>query len=531
MNFFKTVFDYQTFIDTLLATVWDVLPIAAVLFIFQLFVIRKPIPHPRRLIVGFLLVLVGLAFFLEGLEMALFPVGKLMAQQLTNPVFLYGSIENIPESLHWRDFLWVYLFGAAIGFACTIAEPALIAVSLKAEEVSGGAIRSRGLRIAVAMGAATGIALGTHRIVTGIPLHYYIIVGYIVVIVQTMFAPRKICGLAYDSGGVTTSTVTVPVVAALGLGLATTIPGRSALLDGFGLIALTALFPIVTVLGYGQIAEWWARANAWMETPLHWAAFSGDRVSVERLIDGGGKVNARGADGDTPLHRAALKGHVAVAGMLLTRGAKANVKNKEGRTPLHKAAFKGHDAVVGLLLARGADATVGDKEGRTPLHRAAFGGRKNVVELLLAGGAKINVRNTEGRTPLHRAAFKGHADVAELLLARGADVNAKDDEGRTPLHRAAFAGQDGVAELLLARGAEIDAEDKQGWTPLHHACFNDRRSVAKLLVTHGARVDAKDKEGQTPMLLAVAEGHSDLAGLFVASGADLMGNQIAGRDR
>lgn len=155
MNFFKTVFDYQTFIDTLLATVWDVLPIAAVLFIFQLFVIRKPIPHPRRLIVGFLLVLVGLAFFLEGLEMALFPVGKLMAQQLTNPVFLYGSIENIPESLHWRDFLWVYLFGAAIGFACTIAEPALIAVSLKAEEVSGGAIRSRGLRIAVAMGAAT----------------------------------------------------------------------------------------------------------------------------------------------------------------------------------------------------------------------------------------------------------------------------------------------------------------------------------------------------------------------------------------
>jgi len=531
MDFFKTIFDFQTFIDTLLSTVWDVLPIAAVIFLFQLFVIRKPLPHPRKLILGFLLVLLGLGFFLEGLEMALFPVGKLMAQQLTDPVFLYGAIENIPESLRWHDFLWVYLFGAAIGFACTIAEPALIAVSMKAQEVSGGTIRSQGLRIAVAIGAATGIALGTHRIVTGIPLHYYIIVGYIVVIVQTMFAPRKICGLAYDSGGVTTSTVTVPVVAALGLGLATTIPGRSALLDGFGLIALTALFPIVTVLGYGQVSEWWARANAWMETPLHRAAFSGDQVSAERLIDGGGKVNARGADGDTPLHRAAFKGHVAVTGLLLTRGAKVNVKNKEGRTPLHKAAFKGHDAVVGLLLARGANVNVGDKEGRTPLHRAAFGGRKDVVELLLAGGAKVNVRNEEGRTPLHRAAFKGHADVAELLLARGADINAEDDEGRTPLHRAASADREGVAELLLARGAEIDAEDKRGGTPLHHARFNGHRAVAELLLTRGARVDAKDREGQTPMQLAAAEGHTTVAGPFVASSADVAGDRIFGQDR
>ena len=531
MDFFKTFFDYQTFIDTLLRTVWDVLPIAAVLFLFQWFVIRKPLPHPRKLILGFLLVLVGLAFFLEGLEMALFPVGKLMAQQLTNPVFLYGAIENIPESLRWHDFLWVYLFGAAIGFACTIAEPALIAVSIKAEEVSGGAIRSQGLRIAVAMGAATGIALGTHRIVTGIPLHYYIIVGYVVVIVQTVFAPRKICGLAYDSGGVTTSTVTVPVVAALGLGLATTIPGRSALLDGFGLIALTALFPIVTVLGYGQIAEWWARANAWKETALHRAAFSGDQVLAKKLIDAGDKVNAKGADGAAPLHRAAFRGHVAVTELLLSRGAKVDIKNKEGRTPLHRAAFKGHDVVVGLLLAGGANATVGDKEGRTPLHRAAFGGRKDVAELLLASGAKVDVRNKEGRTPLHRAAFKGHTDVAELLLARGAEVDAKDDEGLTPLHRAACAGREGVAELLLARGAEIDAEDKRGWTPLHQACFNGRRTVAKLLLTRGARVDAKDREGQTPMLLAAAEGHMNVAGLFVASSADVVGDKISGQER
>ena len=531
MDFFKTFFDYQTFIETLLATVLDVLPIAVILFLFQLLVIRKPIPHPRKVILGFLLVLLGLGFFLEGLEMALFPIGKLMAQQLTNPVFLYGAIENVPESLRWQDFLWVYLFGAAIGFACTIAEPALIAVSLKAEEVSGGAIRSQSLRIAVAVGAATGIALGTHRIVTGMPLHYYIIAGYIVVIVQTMFAPRKICGLAYDTGGVTTSTVTVPVVAALGLGLATTIPGRSALLDGFGLIALTALFPIVTVLGYGQIAHLRARSNARTETPLHRAAFSGDQVEAKKIIDAGGKVNARGADGAAPLHRAAFKGHVAVTELLLTRGAKVNIKNKEGRTPLHSAAFKGHGAVVGLLLARGANVTVGDKEGRTPLHRAAFGGRKDVVELLLTAGAKVNVRNKEGRTPLHRASFKGHTDVAELLLARGADINAKDEEGLTPLHRAASAGQDCTVERLLAQGAEIDAEDKRGWTPLHHACFNDRRTVAKLLITRGARVDAKDKEGQTPMVLAAVEGHMNVAGLFVASSADMAGDQIFGQDR
>jgi hypothetical protein len=138
----------------------------------------------------------------------------------------------------------------------TIAEPSLIAVAIKAEEVSGGAIGTWGLRIAVAIGVAIGIALGTYRIVTGTPLHYYIMVGYVIVILQTFFAPRLIVPLAYDSGGVTTSTVTVPLVAALGLGLAETVPGRSPLIDGFGLIAFASLFPMISVMAYAQLSEY-----------------------------------------------------------------------------------------------------------------------------------------------------------------------------------------------------------------------------------------------------------------------------------
>jgi hypothetical protein len=137
----------------------------------------------------------------------------------------------------------------------TIAEPSLIAVAIKANEVSAGAIGTWGLRMAVALGVAIGIALGTYRIVTGTPLHYYIIAGYIVVVIQTFFAPKMIVPLAYDSGGVTTSTVTVPLVAALGLGLAETVPGRSALIDGFGLIAFASLFPIISVMAYAQFSE------------------------------------------------------------------------------------------------------------------------------------------------------------------------------------------------------------------------------------------------------------------------------------
>lgn len=244
-------------LQTLLGTVTDVLPIALIIFGFQLFVLRRPVPNLRKVLSGFVYVLLGLALFLEGLEMALFPVGKLMAEQLTDPDFL-RSFEHLGgAALDWWDYRWVYLFAFAIGFATTIAEPSLLAVAIKANQVSGGGIGVWGLRVAVALGVAIGIAVGTYRIVTGTPLYWYILVGYVVVVIQTLYAPRLIIALAYDSGGVTTSTVTVPLVAALGLGLASTVPGRSPLLDGFGLIAFASLFPMMTVMAYAQISEWW----------------------------------------------------------------------------------------------------------------------------------------------------------------------------------------------------------------------------------------------------------------------------------
>jgi len=237
-----------------LETMLDVLPIAAIIFGFQFLVIRKPIPNLKRVLTGLLYVLIGITLFLLGLEQALFPLGRQMAEQLTDPAFIHG-VKTASGELNWQDYYWVYLFAFAIGMSTTIAEPALIAVAIKAKEVSGGAIGIWGLRIAVALGAAIGISLGTYRIVSGTPIHYYIIAGYIVVVIQTFFAPKLIVPLAYDSGGVTTSTVTVPMVAALGLGLAETVPGRSPLIDGFGLIAFTCLFPIISVMAYAQISE------------------------------------------------------------------------------------------------------------------------------------------------------------------------------------------------------------------------------------------------------------------------------------
>ena len=238
-----------------LETLGDVIPIAGILFGFQILVLRRRIPHLRRVLLGFLLVLLGLTFFLMGLEQALFPLGKVMAAQLTDPHFLGIDVEAIGDGIaeHWYEFYWVYLFAFAIGFATTVAEPSLIAVAIKARDVSGGVITVWGLRVAVAIGVAIGISVGTYRIVTGTPLHWYIITGYIVVVIQTLFAPRSIIALAYDSGGVTTSTVTVPLVAALGLGLASSVPGRNPMLDGFGLIAFASLFPIMSVMGYAQI--------------------------------------------------------------------------------------------------------------------------------------------------------------------------------------------------------------------------------------------------------------------------------------
>lgn len=246
---------------TMISLLRDVLPIAGILLGFQVLILRRPIPHPSSVFIGLLFVLIGLAFFLEGLELALFPLGRLMAEQLTSPAFVLGENAAAIAESAWTDYIWVYLFAAAIGFATTIAEPALIAVAIKANQVSGGTITVNGLRFAVAIGVAIGVAMGAFRIVTGTPLHWYIITGYIIVIVQTAFAPRSIIPLAYDSGGVTTSTVTVPLVAALGLGLAETIPGRSPLMDGFGLIAFASLFPMISVMAYAQLSEWLARRD------------------------------------------------------------------------------------------------------------------------------------------------------------------------------------------------------------------------------------------------------------------------------
>jgi len=237
-------------IKLLLATAKDVLPVLGLLIVFQTVVLKRPLPKPGRIIFGFVLVLVGMACFLGGLDLALFPVGRAMALQLS------GNVQNTSS---WAAYGWIYLFAFLVGFSTTIAEPSLIAVAHKAEEASYRAVSSMGLRIAVAIGVAVGITLGTFRIVTGTPLYIYILFGYIVVAIQTYFAPRMIIPLAYDSGGVTTSTVTVPLVAALGLGLASNVPGRSPVLDGFGLIAFASLFPIISVLGYAQLAQWMVR--------------------------------------------------------------------------------------------------------------------------------------------------------------------------------------------------------------------------------------------------------------------------------
>lgn len=248
---------------TLLQTMGDVVPIVVVIVGFQVFVLRRSIPNLRRVLVGFVYVLLGLTLFLEGLDKSLFTLGEVMARQLTDPEFIHGLKHSAQSTLQWSDYLWVYVFAAAIGFSTTLAEPALIAVALQANNVSGGAISVWGLRVAVAIGVAFGVALGAFRIITGTPLFYYMIVGYLVVIAQTVFAQRMIIPLAYDSGGVTTSTVTVPLVAALGMGLASTVPGRSVLVDGFGLIAFASLFPIITVMAYAQLSVLAARWSRW----------------------------------------------------------------------------------------------------------------------------------------------------------------------------------------------------------------------------------------------------------------------------
>lgn len=217
----------------------DVIPILVVIFFFQYVIIKKALINLKKTMIGIGFVIIGLYAFIVGLEMGLFPIGESMALSLTQQ----------------DNHFYIYLFGFMIGFSTTMAEPALLAIAQKVEEISSGQIKERVLRIAVAIGVATGISLGTYRIIYGDPIHYYIMAGYVVVIILTYFSPRYIVPIAYDSGGVTTSTVTVPLVAALGLGLATNIENRSPLIDGFGLIAFASLFPMITVMLYAIINE------------------------------------------------------------------------------------------------------------------------------------------------------------------------------------------------------------------------------------------------------------------------------------
>lgn len=263
---------WQPIRESIGTTLFDVLPIAAVLIFFQAAVLRRRVPELGVRLAGFGFVVLGLAVFLVGLEVALFPLGENMATQLSDPIFVTGEADPQPKQPGllppspnakptppaWYRYHWAYLFAFSIGFTTTLAEPSLLAIALKASEVSGGTIQPTGLRLAVALGVGLGVALGTFRIIAVHPLPAYILPGYLCVIIQTIFAPKSIIPIAYDSGGVATSTVTVPIVAALGLGLATQIEGADPLIDGFGLIAFAVLFPIMTVMGYAQLSHWWA---------------------------------------------------------------------------------------------------------------------------------------------------------------------------------------------------------------------------------------------------------------------------------
>jgi len=236
------------FLQALLGSLRDLLPILLVVTFFQLAVIRQPLPNLFDMLLGTLFVVIGLTLFVQGLELGLFPIGGSMAQAFARK----------------RSVSWLLLFAFALGFGTTVAEPALIAVAGEAAEVAaeGGmidddplskALYAKGLRYTVALSVGIAIALGVLRIIRGWPVHYLIVGGYIGVIVMTLFAPREIIGIAYDSGGVTTSTITVPLVTALGVGLAAAIKGRNPMVDGFGLIAFASLTPMIFVMAYGML--------------------------------------------------------------------------------------------------------------------------------------------------------------------------------------------------------------------------------------------------------------------------------------
>ncbi|MGZ8227463.1 MAG: DUF1538 family protein [Methylococcaceae bacterium] len=236
------------FIKQLFRSFLDLVPILAVVLVFQIFIIRQPVPDVVNLIIGTLFVILGLTLFIQGLEQSLFPLGEAMAYAFARK----GSL------------FWLLTFAFCLGFGATVAEPALIAVAEEAASVAGkgGLIEKTnaakdnyalGLRITVALSVGIAVLIGVLRIIRGWPLYYLIIGGYCGVIMMTPFAPAEIIGIAYDSGGVTTSTITVPLVTALGVGLATAIKGRSPMIDGFGLIAFASLTPIIFVMAYGMI--------------------------------------------------------------------------------------------------------------------------------------------------------------------------------------------------------------------------------------------------------------------------------------
>ncbi|KPA16488.1 membrane protein containing DUF1538 [Candidatus Magnetomorum sp. HK-1] len=228
--------------------VTDLLPTVLVIAFFQIVVLKQPLPQMKEVLFGVLLVVAGLSMFVQGLEMSLFPIGEAMAHALARK----GSL------------FWILSFAFALGFSTTVAEPALISVASEAAKIAsqGGLIDpgpkslnqyAFGLRMSVAFSVGLAILIGVMRIIRGWPIHYLIIGGYIVVMMMTIIAPKEIIGIAYDAGGVTTSTITVPLVTALGVGLASTIKGRNPLVDGFGLIAFASLLPIIFVMGYGLI--------------------------------------------------------------------------------------------------------------------------------------------------------------------------------------------------------------------------------------------------------------------------------------
>lgn len=226
----------------------DLLPIIVVILFFQLLVLGKPLPNWEKVVIGTLLVVAGLTFFIRGLEMGLFPIGESMA---------YGFARK-------GSVAWLVFFAFALGFGTTIAEPALIAIATEAAiaAAEGGIVADTdnarasyaiGLRLTVALSVGAAIVIGVIRILKGWPIHYLIIGGYVVIIMLTAMAPKWIIGIAYDSGGVTTSTITVPLVTALGVGLASSIKGRNPMVDGFGLIALASLTPMMFVMVYGMV--------------------------------------------------------------------------------------------------------------------------------------------------------------------------------------------------------------------------------------------------------------------------------------